>query len=850
MTNIKLLISAWVLSVTCGVGLSQPGWARVAPQGEVAETIALEGEAQRLYEAGRYQDAIAILQGAIASPDGFTQALAYRNLGLIYLKIGNLTAAEQALDNSSQLAQALTTNEKGLLQAQIQEATGQLLFAQGDSQTALDVWTEATAAYKALQDDTGLTRNQLNRVQALRALGLYNQASLQLAEIQQRLTAKPDSVLKAKALQSLGEVLRASGQLRDATTVLQESLTLAESLGDKTAQTEALISLGNAAQLQQATDEVNPIEIALDYYSRAVAIAPSTSLRLQGQLNQLSLLANEGKSNEGLALAAEIKAELASLPPNLTGIYGRINLAKNLMTLKETASGISSKAIAEDLALALQQAQDFKDKRAEAAALGFLGQLYETEKRYSEAEKATEQALILAQTANAGDVAYQLSWQLGRIYKQQKQRPKAIASYNQAVKTLQSLRSDLVSVSSDVQFSFRETVEPVYRELVDLLLQPNASQEDLQQARKTLELLQLAELDNFFRDACLDAQEVQIDQVDSQSAIFYSIILRDRLEVIAAIPGQPLRNYSTPLSNAEIQQSVEDYRLSLASFRERAFNKKRLERSEKLYNWLIRPIEADLARKEIKTLVFIADGVLRNVPMSALYDGEQYLIENYSIAIAPTLNLVEPQPIKPGSLNVLGAGITEARQGFSALPNVELELENIEATVTSQRLLNQTFTKSNFRTTLGAKNFPVVHLATHGQFSSQAEDTFLLTWDGKLNINELNQLLQADQQQLQPLELLVLSACTTAAGDDRAALGLAGMAVRAGARSTLASLWYVSDEATASLMSQFYQELAQSEKEGINRAEAVRRAQLSLLNQEEFSHPYYWSAFILVGNWL
>jgi CHAT domain-containing protein len=142
----------------------------------------------------------------------------------------------------------------------------------------------------------------------------------------------------------------------------------------------------------------------------------------------------------------------------------------------------------------------------------------------------------------------------------------------------------------------------------------------------------------------------------------------------------------------------------------------------------------------------------------------------------------------------------------------------------------------------------VVHLATHGQFSSKAEDTFILTWDDRINIKQLNNVLKTrDRTESSIIELLVLSACQTAVGDKRAALGLAGMAVRAGARSTLASLWSVNDAATASFMIQFYQNLADNK---VTKAEAVRRAQLSLLQNPEYSHPYFWAPFILVGNWL
>jgi CHAT domain-containing protein len=142
----------------------------------------------------------------------------------------------------------------------------------------------------------------------------------------------------------------------------------------------------------------------------------------------------------------------------------------------------------------------------------------------------------------------------------------------------------------------------------------------------------------------------------------------------------------------------------------------------------------------------------------------------------------------------------------------------------------------------------VVHLATHGQFSSKAEDTFILTWDDRINIKQLNNVLKTrDRRESSIIELLVLSACQTAVGDKRAALGLAGMAVRAGARSTLASLWSINDAATASFMIKFYQNLADNK---VTKAEALRRAQLALLQNPEYRHPYFWAPFILVGNWL
>ncbi len=234
--------------------------------------------------------------------------------------------------------------------------------------------------------------------------------------------------------------------------------------------------------------------------------------------------------------------------------------------------------------------------------------------------------------------------------------------------------------------------------------------------------------------------------------------------------------------------------------------------------------------------------------MATLHDGKQYIVEKYALALTPGLQLLDPKPLVRQQIKVLTAGITEARQDFSPLPNVELELKEIQAEVPSTVLLNQTFTSSNLQKEIKSSSFPVVHLATHGQFSSKAEDTFILTWDDRINIKQLNNVLKTrDLTESSIIELLVLSACQTAVGDKRAALGLAGMAVRAGARSTLASLWSVNDAATASFMIKFYQNLADNK---LTKAEAVRRAQLSLLQNPDYSHPYFWAPFILVGNWL
>jgi CHAT domain-containing protein len=191
---------------------------------------------------------------------------------------------------------------------------------------------------------------------------------------------------------------------------------------------------------------------------------------------------------------------------------------------------------------------------------------------------------------------------------------------------------------------------------------------------------------------------------------------------------------------------------------------------------------------------------------------------------------------------------TEEVEGrkFDPLPNVVGELQQIGSVVPSELLLNPQFTEANLQQQINSGAFSTVHIATHGKFSSDPEETFILAHNQLLKSNDLNNLLRINSQSSSStIELLVLSACETAQGDNRATLGLAGIAVRAGARSTLSTLWQVSDRSTAELMGQFYKELT---KPDVAKAEALHQAQLAVFKQ--YKAPFYWAPYVLVGNWL
>ncbi|MBG1264661.1 CHAT domain-containing protein [Nostoc commune] len=841
------------------------------------QSLVEQGKA--LYEAGLFTEALQVLEQAAIGfyniGDKLNQAIVLSNLALIYQQLGKQTQAELAINQSLNLLKDLdSSKDRAAIIAQSLDVQGKLQLAIGQTEIALSTWQKAADIYEQIDDKAALTRNRINSAQAMQALGLYRQAQKTLTEVQQTLTTLPNSSLKVAGLDSLGNVLRVIGDFNASRTVLEQSLTLAIAIKSPTAIGDTFLCLGNTALAEGKTQhEVGNTDLsqkefqaALNFYQQA-AINALGSTRIQAQLNQLSLLLEFFSKKEtantfkqALPLSEQILTELNKLVPSRNSVYARIQFASILMDLtQETNTPIFSNLnIAQLLSTAIQQSQSLKDQQAQSYALGTLGRLYEKNKQLADALELTTKALFIAQTIDASDILYQWQWQQGRLLKQQGNINAALQAYDTAYKTLESLRGDLVASNLDVQFSFRESVEPIYRELVDLqLLTDNTqgdqqtSQYNLKQARKVIESLQVAELNNFFRSPCLEPI-VEIDKVleqDKKAAVIYSVILPDRFDVILTLPNQQLQHYTTKIPQEKVESTVTSLRKSLTDVAG-AYEVK--EQSQKIYDWLIRPAEAELSKSGINTLVFVLDGELRNIPMGVLYDPLQnkYLMEKYAIAVTPGLQLFNPKPLQKVQLNALTAGVGEARsiegQKFSALKNVAQELKEIQTEVPrSEELLNQQFLDSNLQKQLLATPFSIIHLATHGEFSSDPEKTFLLTWNKLLKVKEFDSLLRVgDRNRSGKIELLVLSACKTALGDRRAALGLAGIAVRAGARSTLASLWSVDDQWTAKLMSEFYRNL----NTGISKAQALQRAQLSVFAKQK--SPYFWAPYVLVGNWL
>ncbi|MEM9008700.1 MAG: CHAT domain-containing protein, partial [Cyanobacteria bacterium P01_F01_bin.86] len=716
---------------------------------------------------------------------------------------------------------------------------------------------------------------------------------------------------------SLGNVLKLNGYLPQAEEALEAAIAHVPTAAPPEIAAKVLLSLGKVEQLryqqslqlyrqtQEPDDQARAFAFAsqaLTSYQRAESLLVDRSidpgLKLQATAQMLDLLIQLQQPSTGVqeaaasrldgpltlgrevSLIALIQAQLEglqtvdwqALSPSRSLIDSQLSLAQSLIvlwTLPEVTQTVTLTPTA-DIEPLLQRAEAaaiaLQDMAAHSQTLGIRGHLYEvwgkhtgTSEFWQQAQKSTQQALALAQSRQASYLAYQWSWQLGRLYQQAPHSDPevAIAYYQAAVDTLTDVRQDLLALNPEVRFALRDNSEPLYREFILLLLDSPAgsspSQSNLRQAIREVDALQLAQLEDFL--SCNLTQQVALEQAhtDLTAAIVYPIILPEQLAVVVQFPdSEILRFYRTALPAIDANQLLDNLRLEV----ERPFlTQTFFQQSQQIYDWLIRPMEAELAAQTIETLVFVADGALRNVPLSILHDGQQFLIEKYAIALSPGLTLPTSQPLSESNLRALAFGLSETRpdflphEGFAPLENVATELAIIQDQLPSQQRLNQSFTGNSLQGLVRDDPAPVVHLATHGQFSSNPDDTFLLAWDRRLTLADLSQLLSSRTDQT-AIELLMLSACKTATGDSRATLGLAGVAIQSGARSTIASLWSVDDVATTELMGYFYQALTTpSAGTPLTRAQALRQAQLALLNNPNFRAPIYWSAFVLVGNW-
>ena len=641
------------------------------------------------------------------------------------------------------------------------------------------------------------------------------------------------------------------------------------------ARAAALMDLGNLQLARGQRAE------AAASWSAAAELAPEDAeLALSAELNRLRL-----RPAPERAPALQAALPRAAALPDATA---RARLALHIAA--QAQDGTDSELAWRALEQGRQQALAARDDRLAAEAFEGLAALYEAQQRPEEALRLVEQGIAHARRADARERLMTLEGRAGRLALALGQPERALAAYRRAVEHVEAVRSDIPVQYQDGRSSFRDTLEPLYLGLTDLLLRrsdaapPAERQALLRQARDTVELIKQTELADYLRDRCsVDAATRSVAAAPpAGTAIYYPIILPDRLELLLETAAG-LERRSVAVGGERLRDEVQAFVAALRN------GQPLRARSEALYRTLIAPLDALLAAQRIHTLVAVPDGVLRLLPLASLHDGRGWLLQRLAVATVPGLSLTAPARGDRRTLQALLAGLSEpgpvvdklsqdvidavlepgadpqqlraagsrgpaardpqrasALREALALPGVRQEIETLAGVLPGTVLLDGGFTLDALKAQMRERAHPIVHIASHGVFGHDADSTFIMTYDELLTLDGLQALLRDGRPRGAPVELLTLSACQTAEGDDRAPLGMSGSALKARARSALGTLWPVSDASAQRVMGGFYRRLAAG---GLSRVEALRQAQLELLQQPQRGHPFHWAPFILIGDW-
>ena len=781
--------------------------------------ISLE-QAESAYQSGNYSEAISILQQLTEQELNPEQlAAVYSNIASIYWQLGQSGKAVRAWNQSVSIYRKHLPKEKSELFAAtiIDLATayndlGQPIFSIPLLNEAITLAEEQGLnqikpfAYFALG---GAYSNQGNYSDAISAYSTsleYNKKSVKNQNL--------DSLL----ISTYGNLSRAYSQQAILT---QQQARSAEQLG-----------LNTAEQLQQKAEQYQ--NMALDLAKNAVILVENHSPSLVKAQALLQLAKLSPDKTNSLKQAQNI---LLKLPNSNAKVYALLDLAAQL-------SHDSLPILLE----AVKSAEELDNNRISSFAYGALGYYYEAQQQYREAESWTQKALVAAEAAQAPDSSYRWHWQMGRILTKTGKTEAALFFYRSAITALQAIRSDLVQASRSRTFNFQEKIEPVYRELLQLLLSENVVEDDkrIDDILTVRDLLQLSELENFFQDDCL-LLDTTLDTLktlqQTNSVIVNSIVLEQNTYFIWQFPNGKKAVNAINIPQAQLARLIQEWRFNLVTLEHGNY----LPLSQELYRLFFNSdLESELAKINPSNLIFINDGLLRNVPMAALHDGQQFLVQKYALSTSLGLNLQlkESTSVKR---KVLAFGLSSKTDNFPPLPYVKDELKQIKLiTNKNKQFFNEKFTANNFLEQTNYTKFRVIHLATHGWFSGYAENSFLQAYESEISLSKLEDALI--QRNLtfpnNPLELMVLSACDTATDETRATLGMSGIALRAGVNSVLGSLWSIRDLETVSLISEFYRHWTQL---NFSKAESLRQAQLSLINNGS-DHPAIWSAMILMTN--
>ncbi len=779
----------------------------------------LFNKANQAYAAGDYQEAISIWLKIVKQKEEKSARLAtvYSNLASVYRHQGKSGAAVRYWQKSSQIYREIDRPSK--LAATLTD-TARAYNDLGQPRFSIPLLTEAI--FIAKQEDLGLVQNV-----AYLALG-------NAYIIQKKYNLAIDAYKK-----SLENVVQTN---KDLPTVVWNNLSKAYQQKALITRSKAIAAAAegelSASKLWQQVKSDRTL--AWQAAQKAVRIDENSQSLAQAEaLIQMAKL-DRDSSTESFNIVNDLqKAEaiLSALPDSYHKVYALIDLGK-----------LNNDSIAKSRVIfnsAVKIAQEINNPRVISFAAGAMGKHYESQQQYQQALYWTEKAQFAAQQAQVPDSLYQWDWQAARIYHATGKTELAIKAYERAIASLQSIRSSIAQTKGNSLLSFQSDIEPVYRSLIQLLLSNNSSQDNLQKALQTKDLLLLSELENFFEDDCFELEVyTEADRLSylnkTNTVVVNTIILNDKIYLIWQFPNGKFKKYAVNIAQEKLEKLVTQWRFDL----ENRENDNYLSLSQQFYKLLFSStIKSDLELIKPKNLIFVNDGILRNVPMAALHDGQKFLIEDYAVVNSLGLNIRSKQPNSTLE-KALVFGLSAGTDQFPPIPYVKQEIKILSKLVDEKQFLNEKFDSNSFRQQIESSKSSLVHIATHGRFGGTTENSFLQAFQSQISLKELEETLNIHNTNFpnDPIQLLVLSACETAASNPRTTLGMSGVAVRAGVSNVLGSLWSVNDQQIVSLIDGFYSYWI---RDGLSKSKALRQAQLDLIKSSNY-HPSTWSSMILI----
>ncbi|KPA13554.1 protein containing Filamentous hemagglutinin [Candidatus Magnetomorum sp. HK-1] len=713
---------------------------------------------------------------------------------------------------------------------------GKKAFESGEFDRAIQIWKENISDLNLNSDTYIISLVYLSHAQ--QKAGYHNDGLLSFLKLLPLVDKEFEHDEKLLFYSRLSDIYLSLGDIDKAENYINKAIEISKYASSSEFIAGMYNNYGNILVVKKYFDE------AYVSYQKSIKISDNKFQNSVSYINLISIQDKEPENDKSILISA--MDEIRDLPLSYEKAIHLITLSQHIQH-SETDDQIINDLLSE----AFFVGEELHNFRIQSYAKGFLGNWNEKTGNIDSAISLTQKALTLVEHKYYPEISYLWNWQMARNLKSKGDTLEAIYSYKKAIANLTPIQGEFY-MGYRLQINiFQKLIKPVFIELTELYLSQSSLEENkdieqslLKKARDTMELCKKAELENFYKDECISVTERDIEilnHIPSNTALIYPIILYQEVVILLSLSDEII-HYKLPVNSTKLNKWAN-------RFRKRLENKSKGYRmyAEDIYAWLILPIQEDLIRHNIHQLLWVPDGSLRSIPLAALSDGEKYLIQKYAIATLPNVRATKPESINLDNMNALLYGLSEARDGFSSLPNVPIELDSIEKIVDGKKLVDNDYTISSLKTELKKHEYSIIHMATHGFFGNNPENNFLLTYDDKLTINQLVQLINIGKYRQNPIHLMVLSACQTAIGDDRSILGLAGTALKAGVKSSIATLWFVSDHASSMVISDFYLQLKNNP--GISKAQALKNAQCTCIQQFSLKHPFYWAPFLLIGDW-